>query len=45
MSEISFNEIVRVQILNDELNNTISNGNNGGNMNTNNNNNRISMSR
>ena len=38
MSEISFNEIVRVQILNDELNNTISNGNNGGNMNTNNNN-------
>ena len=43
MSEISFNEIVRVQILNDELNNTISNGNNGGNMNTNNNNNRITI--
>ena len=37
MSEISFNEIVRVQILNDELNNTISNGNNGGKMNNNNN--------
>ena len=38
MSEISFNEIVRVQILKDELNNTISNGNNGGNINSNNNN-------
>ena len=41
MSEISFNEIVRVQILNDELNNTASNGNNGGNININNNNNKI----
>ena len=34
MSEISFNEIVRVQILNDELSNTISN--NGGNINNSN---------
>ena len=37
MSEMSFNEIVRVQILNDELNNNTIDNNNGGNNNINNN--------